>query len=86
MQTKEHPVDVNPEIADGFKNLRTDIQGFTKDFQRYFIDKKQELEKEAIRLQGVIEKLLGEIETYVLMLGFHSTSRRMILLAGLMGR
>ena len=68
-QKKEHPINIDPEVADKFKDLRYDIQKFSEDFLQYLEDKKQDLEAEAERLQNLINGLKDELEVYVLCSG-----------------
>ena len=65
-QKKEHPSNIDPEIAEKFKELRNDLQKFSEDFTRYLEYKKEELQAEAGRLQGIINQLMAEIEQCVL--------------------
>jgi hypothetical protein len=65
-QEKKHPINIDPDVADKFKNLRTDIQKFSSDFLLYLEAKKQELEAEATRLQNLLTRLKSELDVYVL--------------------
>ena len=65
-QQKGHPIHIDPNVADRFKDLRDDIQQFSLAFTKYLEEKKQELDREATRLQGVIEGIRAEIEVCVI--------------------
>ena len=65
-QQKEHPIYIDPDVADKFKDLRDDVQQFSIAFTKYLEEKEQELEQEATRLQGVIEGIRAEIDVCVL--------------------
>ena len=81
-QEKQHPINIDPGIADKFKDLQTDIQKFSTDFLEYLKNKKQDLDQEAQRLQGLINRFRDELEVcvlcsrYVLILKFFSQTQR----------
>ncbi|KAF7768666.1 hypothetical protein Agabi119p4_7909 [Agaricus bisporus var. burnettii] len=52
----QHPINAAKEVADGFKNLKSDIQIFSKDFTKYIEDQGQALTDEAKRYKDEIKK------------------------------
>ena len=65
-QKREHPINIDPAVAEKFKVLRNDVQKFSVDFTLYLAEKKQELQAEAEILQEKISKLKANIEEYVI--------------------
>ncbi|XP_006462924.1 hypothetical protein AGABI2DRAFT_179503 [Agaricus bisporus var. bisporus H97] len=51
-----HPINAAKEVADRFKNLKSDIQIFSKDFTKYIEDQGQALTDEAKRYKDEIKK------------------------------
>ncbi|KAF7782841.1 hypothetical protein Agabi119p4_2217 [Agaricus bisporus var. burnettii] len=73
---EKHPVHIAKTVAEDFENLKTDIQGFSKDFTAYIEEQKQKLTEDAERfeaeikqLQETITKLNVEIVVAVIALG-----------------
>ncbi|XP_006463620.1 hypothetical protein AGABI2DRAFT_194392 [Agaricus bisporus var. bisporus H97] len=52
----KHPIHVAKEVAEGFKNLKSDIQNFSKEFTKYIEDQRQALTDEAKMYEDEIKK------------------------------
>ena len=80
-QEKQHPIDIDPGIADKFKDFKNDIQKFSTDFLEYLKHKKQDFVEEVERLRNLINRLTSEVEVcvlcsrYVLILKFFSQTQ-----------
>ncbi|XP_006463632.1 hypothetical protein AGABI2DRAFT_179925 [Agaricus bisporus var. bisporus H97] len=57
----KHPITVAKEVADGFKNLQSDIHDFSTDFTAYLAEQKQKLSDDAKKYEGLITDYEGQI-------------------------
>ena len=61
-----HPIEIATSVADRFKNLRNDIEKFSKDFTQYLLDEGKRLTEEVEAFEKDIKKYQAEVDRCVL--------------------